>query len=245
MIGSSADRRPVGVTLASARMRKNANTSAPSETATATNGVALAEQVDDDLDRVVVEQRADRELAEHERDRDDRRREDRAADVGDDDLRDDARPAGTQAARRLGKRRHVDRPQAGVDGAVDEREHEDDVDEHEGQRRSGGVPTDDRVDRRDPDHEHDRGDRQRQQAEELDGPLHPRHLEIGPGHRRDEQEEHPEDGQRRDLERDDDGLDEVRRPRRSRATRRASVGRPDHGSRNPASRRAAAAGSHR
>ena len=52
-------------------------------------------------------------------------------------------------------------------------QHEDDVDERQRQR---GLPTrqlgSGSVDRHDPDHEHDRRDGQRQQAQELDHPLH-------------------------------------------------------------------------
>ena len=50
--------------------------------------IALAEQVDDDLQGVEREERRDRVLAEDEGDGEDRRRQDPTSDVRDDDLED-------------------------------------------------------------------------------------------------------------------------------------------------------------
>ncbi len=81
--------------------------------------IALAEQVDDHLQRVVVEQRRDGELAEHQRDRDHRGRQDRAADVGHDDLEHHARPSGARGCGppRPASPTSIDR-RPGVDGPV-------------------------------------------------------------------------------------------------------------------------------
>ena len=67
-------------------------------------GIALAEQVDHHLQGVEVEERGDRELAEHERHRDQRRGHDRTHDVGHDDPPDHAEPRAAEAAAGLGER---------------------------------------------------------------------------------------------------------------------------------------------
>ena len=174
--------------------------------------VALAEREDHDLEGVERQQRRDRELAQDERDREHGRRQDPRADVRQDDLEDRARPARAEASGRLGERRDVDAAQARVDRPVREREDQDDVDEGEGERRSADAPevlAHPSVDRADADDDHDGRDGQRQQAQELHHAAHPRDADHGPDHRRDEQQEHPEDRERGDLERQDDAVDQV------------------------------------
>ena len=131
-----ARRRPPAAKRAMTKSRTNAKTRAAKRHRDGHERVALAEQVDDDLQRVEGQQRRDRELAEHERDREDRR-----------PTGSPPRMFGTitwkivrgQPAPRLraasASVRDVDRAQAGVDGAVRVRQDQDDVDEGERERR--------------------------------------------------------------------------------------------------------------
>ena len=71
--------------------------------------IALAEQVDHDLQGLEVQERRDRELAQHQGDRDQRCRHDRAHDVGHDDPPDHAEPGAAEAAAGLGEGDEVER----------------------------------------------------------------------------------------------------------------------------------------
>src|SRR5262249_2031 len=60
------------------------------------------------------QERRDRELADDDRQRQERAAEDRGPKVGQDHLDEDPQPPGTEALRRLGQGVDVDRPEAGV-----------------------------------------------------------------------------------------------------------------------------------
>ena len=115
-----------------------------------------------------------------------------AADVGHDDPPDDAGPGAAQAASRLGQRDEVDGRRARRDRAVGEGQDQDDVDEGQRERRFAQEVGDPAIDRRQADHEHDRRDGQRQEADELDQPAQPRQPQLDPDHGRHEQDEHEE-----------------------------------------------------
>ena len=97
-----------GRSRAAARTR----TAAPPARRHRTSASRLPIRTIDDLQGLEGEQRRDRVLAEHHRDRDDRGRQDAAADVGDDDPQDRSRPAGAEAAGCVRERRDVDRAKA-------------------------------------------------------------------------------------------------------------------------------------
>ena len=115
-----------------------------------------------------LEQRGDGELAEHQRHREERGGDRGAADVRDDDAPDHAGQERRGCGAASASVDEVDRRQAGVEGPVGERQHEDDVDEGQRQRRVAEEVGDPAVDRGEADDEHDRRDGQRQQADELD-----------------------------------------------------------------------------
>ena len=159
-------------------------------------GVALAEQVDRDLQVVAVEQAGDGELAEDQRHRQERRRAGRRCGCWA------ARPA---TSRWTSSRRGSGPPRRACDvdratarrrargrrrGAPGRRTRSDSADG--GAAEEVGHPG---VDRRQADHQHDRRNGQRQQADELDRATQPGQPQPHPGHRRDEQEEHDRDGE--------------------------------------------------
>src|SRR3954470_6119797 len=73
------------------------------------------------------QERRDRELADHDRERQEGAAEDRGPKVRTDDLDEDPEPAGAQALRCLGEAVDVDRPKTRVDRSVHVREGQDDV----------------------------------------------------------------------------------------------------------------------
>ena len=159
--------------------------------------IALAEQVDHDLQGLEVQERRDRELAQHQGDRDERCRHDRAHDVGHDDPPDHAEPGAAEAAAGLGEGDEVERAETGGQRPVGERQHQDDVDEGERVRGFAEQAPYPSVDRGEADHQHDGRDRQRQEADELDHAQELRQAELHPDHGRHQQDEHHDDGEQR------------------------------------------------
>ena len=110
---------------------------------------------------------------------------------------DHGEPACPETAGGLGHCLDVHRDQPGGQRPVGVRQGQDHVapEEHE---RGQLVMPDAVVDRGEADHQDDRGNGERQQAEELDGPADPLHPQLDPDHGRHQQHEHDragEDGQ--------------------------------------------------
>ena len=117
------------------------------------------------------------------------------ADVRQDDLDDDPRPAGSEALCRFGQRADVDRLEAGVDRPVHVRERQDDIGERQqGAAADVGVGERQRrmAERADQaEDEHDRRDDERQERDELDERARPRHPQPDPeGGRQQETDAH-------------------------------------------------------
>ena len=173
-------------------------------------GVALADEVHRDLQVREVQQRGQRELAEHERHGQQRGREHSAADAGQRDAQQHGAPAGAEAAGGLRQRREVHGREPRLERAEGVRQDEHDVDEGQRQRGVAEEVRHPRVQRGDADDEHDGRDHERQQAEVLDETAQRRHPQVHPHHRREQQDEHQHARQDGELQRGDDRLEQQR-----------------------------------
>ena len=210
-VTSARPRRPRRVSSDRSRQQREAEQQHRQRRRHRRRAVGLADRHDLHLQRLEAAQRGDGVLAEHHGDRDERGRQNPRPDVGHHHTQDGGRPARAQRPRGLRKCLQVNRRQRTVEGAVRERQHDDDVDERQGERRLTEQVRHPQVDVAQPDDDHQRGNRQRQQAQELDETPGPGCPQPHPDHRGHQDHEHQEHGEHREQQRHHDRADTARR----------------------------------
>ncbi len=126
--------------------------------------------------------------------------------LGTTHAQDRRRPTSAQRSSGLGEGLQVDRRQRRIDRAVGERQHHHDVDERQRQRGLAEEVRHPQVDVAQADDDHQSGDGQWQQAQELHEALGPRRTQPHPDHRRHQDHQHRDDGEHGQQKRDHDRL---------------------------------------